>query len=1134
MPSLHMDLISVGDLDDLGIEMTIKEGSLHLHYNDRPVLTIMKKRNVWPVNTDLLLGRILEVMGQESCNALWWMAPNIEEETANLHVTLADKAAKAMLALYHLRLGHRCERLIIEHVNGGRIKIGNLSVEKLSVAKHSAEHPCQSCALAKSHKLPREARPVQKPTRRVYYNEANPNFKEGSTAQQGFFAGQVSTDMCGPYSIPSFIDNYVGNQNFMLMDSKEVYVYGYVKKSQALSNLKDLIEVKLKHKKLPIESYHSDGAKELIAQDITSYLSKLGVKNTFTTAYTPQENSYMERHFRTECEAIQAMMEYARFIPKNMWFQAKLAFTYIYNRLPTQTARGKMSPFEYRTGHVPDLSNLRVWGCKCYANIDLKLRKKDFAARAMVGYLVGYSDLQRDAYRIWIPQSGKIIVSRDVKFDENIPQGKIDHVTDTYWKEVRTYAGREVDVVRYQIEFEYLVGVSFYDPDLDAELIVTRLGLVGKAKNIVAYVRRVDPSGAMTDEEDESIHVAEVENLLGTYYEERNLSGEAMSAVKSGPLFTVDGTPSDSEPTEEKSSLAVEHPNTLCSLDRRVQGSSRNERVDGLKATGTELILPISGVYDLNKLSVEVPCLTGVDYNEVLNYLSENVIDPKTYREAIMSSDKDEWRKAIANEIDNLRRKGVTEEIPRPANLGRMIGTKYVFKTKFKHGKIDKYKARIVAKGYRQIKDVDYSETFVPVARMNTFRFFLVISVYRGHVRIQIDFIAAFLDAPVVEDIYIETPEQWDVAPGNVLKLKKALYGLKQAGRSWYQVLKDFLIREEKFTMCLSDHCVFTRDNGNIMLLIYVDDLIISSLDPLVGEKLLAKIKSHFEIGEESNLEWYIGMAVKDTGSSVVLSQSNYIVKAIEKYGYDKKVTADSPMKENYVIEKKPDDELFEEENIRSKIGTLMFTAVCVRPDIAFAVNYLARFTIHPSAEVCKAIDRVFHYLNGTPDYGVHITKGKDLELVVYSDSDLAGGGNDMKSVSGVVAYLGGNLICWYATKQATIAQSSCESEILAMNFAAKEIVWLRGFLDEMGVKQDKPTRLLGDNQSAINLTYNPVFHKRTKHVMIKIKFLMECVQTDQILLEFVRTHLNYADCMTKMQKLAHFKVALDTLRMRA
>jgi hypothetical protein len=416
---------------------------------------------------------------------------------------------------------------------------------------------------------------------------------------------------------------------------------------------------------------------------------------------------------------------------------------------------------------------------------------------------------------------------------------------------------------------------------------------------------------------------------------------------------------------------------------------------------------------------------------------------------------------------------------------------------------------------------------------MNTFRFFLVISVSRGHVRIQIDFIAAFLYAPIAEDIYIQTPEGWDVAPGNVLKLKKALYGLKQAGRSWYQVLKDYLTREEGFSMCLSDHCVFTKDGGHIMLLLYVDDLIISSLDPLVGEKLLARIKAKFEIGEEGKLDWYIGMAVKDDGVSVRLSQSNYVVKAIEKYGYDKKKTAESPMKDLYAIEKKPDDELFEDENIRSKIGTLMFTAVCVRPDIAFAVNYLARFTTHPSAEVCKAIDRVFHYLNGTPEYGISITKGKDLELVVYSDSDLAGGGNDMKSVSGVVVYLGGNLIGWYSTKQSTIAQSSCESEILAMNFAAKEVVWLRGFLDEMDIKQTTPTRLLGDNQSAINLTYNPVFHKRTKHIMIKIKFLIECVQSDLLILEFVRTHLNYADCMTKMQKLAHFKIALDTLRVK-
>ena len=112
-------------------------------------------------------------------------------------------------------------------------------------------------------------------------------------------------------------------------------------------------------------------------------------------------------------------------------------------------------------------------------------------------------------------------------------------------------------------------------------------------------------------------------------------------------------------------------------------------------------------------------------------------------------------------------------------------------------------------------------------------------------------------------------------------------------------------------------------------------------------------------------------MKLVDTGSSVEFSQIHYVTKAIEKYGYDAKVTANSPMKEAYAIENKPDDELFQDEDMRSKICKLMYTAVCVRPDMAFAVNYLARFTVNPSAEVCKAVDRVLHYLNGTKEFGI-------------------------------------------------------------------------------------------------------------------------------------------------------------------
>ena len=84
-------------------------------------------------------------------------------------------------------------------------------------------------------------------------------------------------------------------------------------------------------------------------------------------------------------------------------------------------------------------------------------------------------------------------------------------------------------------------------------------------------------------------------------------------------------------------------------------------------------------------------------------------------------------------------------EVRRPTNLEKLIGCRYVFKTKMKNGRVDKYKARMVAKGYSQVRERDFNETFAPVARMDSLRIFLKLSVIKGHVRRSIDFTAVFL-----------------------------------------------------------------------------------------------------------------------------------------------------------------------------------------------------------------------------------------------------------------------------------------------------------------------------------------------------------------------------------------------------
>ena len=103
-------------------------------------------------------------------------------------------------------------------------------------------------------------------------------------------------------------------------------------------------------------------------------------------------------------------------------------------------------------------------------------------------------------------------------------------------------------------------------------------------------------------------------------------------------------------------------------------------------------------------------------------------------------------------------------------------------------------------------------------------------------------------------------------------------------------------------------------------------------------------------------MDYFLGMSVDDTGKEVRLSQSHYVQRIIDsRCGYSDLSEVDTPMAEGLSITKDPDDELFEDFDMRSKIGSLMFAMVCTRPDICYAVSYLARFTTHPSRAVCNA-----------------------------------------------------------------------------------------------------------------------------------------------------------------------------------
>ena len=1103
IPELNSDLISLGALDALGIKIQIEDGQMTGTYNSKVLFNITKKHNIWQINTDYLLS-ILDTSVAMDVPNMWWATPfGIEEKKE----TKKFQNVVNRLWLWHKRLYHASVRRIIEGLNKGVLNLGDTELatqlkEVVIDLQRFKTEKCSSCAKSKSSAQPRPRRVIPTasiPAKSVNKRAPNLDYDENTSSAQGFIQGYIATDMCGPFTTRSLKGSFVGIQTYVDMASKWSYPYFYRNKSDAIDNLKNLVNEQLKRDKIEMKHYHSDGADELCGAETRKYLSGLGIKTSWTSPSAPQENSIVERHFGTMMRGVVAMFENARFLPKGLWNFTVEAFCFIYNRLPTTTGKGWMSPHEYRYGKPADLSWLKVWGCKMFVNIPVDKRAKNFNPRAQVGYLVGYSEHQKHAYKVWIPSTNRIIISRDAIANEEIPSGDVDFSTDEYWREARQFTRFEQRGERNEEDYYYLVGLEFYDPEEDIRAVVTRIEVEGRSRHIVGYYKRII-NDIVEEKEHQRMHVAEIEKLLGIYVNDDENHALALSSL---------------DLVEQADHLSsTREASTISATDIEHEGLSARHDVNPERD-----ITPI-----LN--SIELPELHGTtSYACALESAGIQPYEPTTYHEAMACEERENWKFAIQTEHENLRKKEVFKEVKIPTYPHRRIGSKYVFKVKMKNGVVEKYKVRIVAKGYNQILDLDYNESFAPVARFNTLRIFLTISLAKRHIRKSVDVVAAYLNSPLSEELYLETPDGMTCKPGYILKLERAIYGLKQAGRNWYLVLKGYLIEREGYTCCLSEHCVFRNEEMDMMLIVYVDDVIVSGKDEKEVDVFISRLKETFELSEPSELDWYLGIGIQECEEGIFLTQEKYIEKIAEKFGYEFRLdeTLDTPMVENLSILKDPTDELFEDYEIKSRIGSLMFAAVCTRPDITYAISYLARYAVHPSKEVCRAIDRLFKYLVGTKELGIFIPRNDDLTLRVYCDSDYGGDKADYKSTSGVIAYLGKTTICWYSSKQTSTAQSSCDAEIVAMNFAAKEIVWLRGFLAELGCPQNKPTKLLCDNQGAIQLAHNPVFHKRTKHIMIKFSYLVEQLQNDEIVLIYVKSADNVSDIFTKAEKAVHF-----------
>ena len=353
-----------------------------------------------------------------------------------------------------------------------------------------------------------------------------------------------------------------------------------------------------------------------------------------------------------------------------------------------------------------------------------------------------------------------------------------------------------------------------------------------------------------------------------------------------------------------------------------------------------------------------------------------------------------------------------------------------------------------------------------------------------------------------------------------VCRLKQSLYGLKQSPRCWNSTL-DAHLKDMGYVQSTNDPCIYTTTDGELSIIgVYVDDFVIAGKSSERIKQVKAAISQKFDVKDLGELHYFLGVQVvqNHTEGTVWIGQPTFTEAVLRKYGMDESKYVKTPVSVNCKLLKASEEcEVVDQGLYQSAVGSLLYLATRTRPDIAFAVNNVARFCSKPTKEHWMAVKRVFRYLRGTTQLGLLYTKEVESNVLIgYSDADWGGDCNDYKSTSGYLFMIGGTVVTWKSKKQSAVALSTAEAEYMALSSTAQEAVWLRELTSDLGNPQRQPTLIMEDNQSAISMAKNPQFHGRTKHINIKYHFVRKQVNDNNICLEYCPTEDMLADILTK------------------
>ena len=307
------------------------------------------------------------------------------------------------------------------------------------------------------------------------------------------------------------------------------------------------------------------------------------------------------------------------------------------------------------------------------------------------------------------------------------------------------------------------------------------------------------------------------------------------------------------------------------------------------------------------------------------------------------------------------------------------IGCKWVFKIKLRVDRsIERYKERLVAKGYTQTEGVDFYETFSPIVKFTTVRTLLALAAIQGWHLTQLDVNNSFLYGDLNKEVYMVPPPRFG-SKGEVCKLAKSLYGFKQASRQWFAKISSTII-DHGFIQSKSDDSMFTKiQKGSIIiLLVYLNDILIASNDVDVVSAFKQFLDKKFKRKDLGTLKFFLGLEVARTAKGISLCQRKFTLELLSDTGLLACKPSNVPMDQSLKLSNSSGDSVLDPSLYRRLIGKLLYLTL-IRPYISYSVHKLSQFMSAPKIPHLQVAYKILKYLKKTPGQGLFLSTQSEM-----------------------------------------------------------------------------------------------------------------------------------------------------------